>query len=341
MTKNNERINKILEYKLYSLKRFPIFVKYCIPTAKELATRIGRVSWYSIFIDMIWCNWRYGAMHHRDYLLFEFWKKSHWERNRFFTLRRYYKFIKRLNKSSLYELSNKMKMYEKYSQFINREYFVADNNTKAEEVYSFIKKNHRIIVKPISSEQGHGIYILSHNDKEGIENLLFNCKNNIYILEEVCTNCERLNQINNNSLNTLRIYTIVNKDGKIEVPSISLRCGCGDNVVDNWGAGGVGYPVDINSGIIYAPGKDKNNNLHICHPGTNFVMPGFRIPRFEEAYKMAINIIKKDKNIIYAGLDIAILRDRVELIEVNFPGGHDFLQALDQVGKNEIITNII
>ena len=44
--------------------------------------------------------------------------------------------------------------------------------------------------------------------------------------------------------------------------------------------------------------------------------------------------------VAYAGHDIAILPDRLEMIELNFPGGHDFLQALDQVGKNELMQNI-
>jgi hypothetical protein len=45
--------------------------------------------------------------------------------------------------------------------------------------------------------------------------------------------------------------------------------------------------------------------------------------------------------VVYAGHDIAILPDRLELIEVNFPGGHDFLQTLDQVGKNKLMQSII
>ena len=341
MIDNYSRIDRICSYKLYSLKRFPKFVKYCIPVAKDLAEIIGNIRWYNILIDMIWCNWRYGAMHSRDYLLFEFWKKSSWERNSFFTQRRYYKFIKSVNKSTLYELSNKVAMYKKYSNFIKREWIIADDHTKSEDVYSFAKKHSQILVKPMSSEQGRGIRVLYSNDKTGIEDLIRETKTNAYLLEEVCTNCEEFNLINSKSLNTLRIYTIVNKNGIIEIPSISLRCGCGDNVVDNWGAGGIGYPVDIKSGIIYAPGKDKRGNKHIYHPGTNFIMPGFRIPHFKEACEMAINIIEKDKNVVYAGHDIAILKDRIELIEVNFPGGHDFLQALDQVGKNDTMNSIM
>lgn len=109
--------------------------------------------------------------------------------------------------------------------------------------------------------------------------------------------------------------------------------------MDNWGSGGVGYPVDIETGIVYAPGVDKRGKKHIYHPGTDVIMPGFAIPRFKEAIELSKQVVRKDMKVVYAGHDIAILPDRLELIEVNFPGGHDFLQTLDQVGKNELMQN--
>ena len=75
------RGEQIYNYPLYSIKRFPAFIKYCIPVAKQ----IGGGKWLSVLMDMIWCNLRYGAMDSRDYLLFEFDKKRALERNSFFT----------------------------------------------------------------------------------------------------------------------------------------------------------------------------------------------------------------------------------------------------------------
>ena len=75
--KKKSRLEKIYYYKLYSLKRFPKFLKKSLATAKSIVAaenvmygrRRGLI--YTI-LDMVWCNLRYGAMDSRDYLLFEF-----------------------------------------------------------------------------------------------------------------------------------------------------------------------------------------------------------------------------------------------------------------------------
>ena len=337
--KKQSHVEQIYYYPLYSIKRFPTFIRYCKPIAKEIASAGGGKNWITILADMIWCNFRYGAMDSRDYLLFEFWKKSALERNTFFTKRRYFKLIKHFDKETFLHPGGKSYLYKKYADFIKRDWILADSNTEESVISDFFAKHSCVLVKPMSSEQGKGIYVANGNDKKELAIVTESCKKNPILLEEVCTNCEELNRINSSSLNTLRVYTVVTKDGDIVIPSVSLRCGCGKTVVDNWGSGGVGYPVDIETGIVYAPGVDKKGKKHIYHPGTDVIMPGFAIPRFKEALEMSKQVIRKDMKVVYAGHDIAILPDRLELIEGNFPGGHDFLQTLDQVGKNELMQN--
>ena len=293
------------------------------------------------FLDMIWCNLRYGAMDSRDYLLFEFWKKSGSERNKFFTKRRYFKLIKHFDKETFLHPDGKSYLYKKYADFVKRDWILADTNTDESVISDFFAKHSRVLIKPMSSEQGRGIYVANGNDKKELVSVTKSYKKSPILLEEVCTNCEELNHINSSSLNTLRVFTVVNKDGDIIIPSVCLRCGCGNTVVDNWGAGGVAYPVDVETGIVYAPGVDKKGHKHIYHPGTDIVMPGFKIPRFNEACELARQAIRKDLKVVYAGHDIAVLPDRLEIIEINFPGGHDILQAIDKVGRNKLMQSII
>ena len=341
MQKKQSHVEQIYYYPLYSLKRFPTFIRYCKPTAKEIAAKIGGgKNWLIILADMIWCNIRYGAMDSRDYLLFEFWKKSASERNTFFTKRRYFKLIKKFDKDTFLHKGGKAFLYRKYADFIKRDWILADAETDVNLISDFFSRHDRVLVKPLSSEQGRGIYVANGNDLHEVTKITEECKHNSILIEEVCINCQELNRINSSSLNTLRIFTIVNSKGGIEIPAICLRCGCGNSVVDNWGAGGISYPVDIETGIVYAPGVDKKGHQHIFHPGTDIVMPGFRIPRFKEACEMVKQAIRKDMKVVYAGHDIAILPDRLEMIEINFPGGHDIFQAIDHVGKNDLMRNL-
>lgn len=71
------RAEQIYNYPLYSFKRFPTFIRYCMPTAKAISLRVGGGSWLCILADMIWCNIRYGVMDSREYNLFNFWQKPH------------------------------------------------------------------------------------------------------------------------------------------------------------------------------------------------------------------------------------------------------------------------
>ena len=44
--------------------------------------------------------------------------------------------------------------------------------------------------------------------------------------------------------------------------------------------------------------------------------------------------------VAYAGLDLAILEDSIELIQVNLPPAHEFQQTIDQVGKYQLTKRI-
>lgn len=76
----------LYEYPLYSIKRIPTFLKYAHQHSKFIAAKNTGNS-LAVFMDIIWCNWRYGAMDSRDYWLFDFYTKSSSERDKYFTKR--------------------------------------------------------------------------------------------------------------------------------------------------------------------------------------------------------------------------------------------------------------
>lgn len=326
-------------YKWYSFTKVRDFCKYSWKTAKGVSDNYGGTH-LGVWLHMMWCYLRYGATHTLDYTLFEFYKKRNREINRFMTYRRFWKLVKQFDKETFYNTIDKANCYKIYSQFIKRDWLLTNGDTNDDEIRSFISKHHKILVKPISMDSGKGIFTLNEADSEAINKYLQERKNNTYLLEELCENCAELKAINPSSLNTLRIDTMVNEDDEIEIFSVHLRCGCGGSIVDNWGAGGVAYPIDVKTGVINAPGLDLQGHRFIYHPGTEKVMIGYKPPRYEEACQFAKDIISLNKKVVFAGLDLAILEDRIELIEVNFPPAHFFLQAVDQIGRNQYIKRM-
>ena len=330
----------IYNYPLYSIKRFFTFIKYCKPIAHKLSLE-GGGNFFTAMLDMIWCNLRYGAMDSRDYWLFEFYRKSASERNAFFTKRRYFRLIKHFDKKTFVQMCEKDFMYKEYKDFIKRDWMLVNEDTPENSVKVFIEKHKSAFVKPVSSEQGNGICKIKESDKEKIQELYSKRDKFPFLLEEIVRNCDAMNQINPYSLNTLRVYTIVPKGESAKVVSVSLRCGCGDVAVDNWGAGGVGYPVDIELGIICTYGKNKKGQSFAIHPGTKTQMIGMKIPYFKEALQLAVDCTMHNPKVLYAGVDVALTPNGPELIELNFPGGHDFLQTLEKKKKNAIMQTIV
>lgn len=316
------RGDMIYKYPLFSLKHFLTFVKYSKKTARELCLNGWGNNRFFIILDMIWSNIRYGACDTRDYILFEFYRKSGKERSKYFTKRRYFKFIKTFDKETFYRLIEKPLMYKEYAQFLNRDVLYVNALVNDEKIIDFFDKHQEVIMKPVSSEQGMGVCKVFSND---IGKLLSE-KGKRFILEEAVKNCIEFEELNPSSLNTLRVFT-VNEKGKCEIIAMMLRCGINGSVVDNWGAGGVVYPIDLKYGIVEGKGVDKKGNKYIYHPGTNKIMLGLQIPRFDDLCKYALQIAGYNANVKYAGLDIAITPTSFTLIEVNFPGGHDILQC--------------
>lgn len=280
-----------------------------------------------VLLSMIYCLARYGARP-IDYERFGFFTKSHFERNRYFTFLRYFRLIKHMDVDTIHKISGKKKNeLETFNAFINRDWMICSSETSKSDIIEFIKKHQRIIAKPENGEQGHGVILISKDDNEFIDQLINDAKNRDYLLEEVVGNAPYINQINPTSLNTIRAYTLIDKKGNPMILSIMLRVGAPNAVVDNWGSGGVGYVFDLTTGICFQPGVDKKNRQYVFHPGSNVKMVGFELRDFEKLKAYILQLTQVIPKARFVGWDIAITKNGFELIEMNCPGGHDFLQA--------------
>lgn len=149
------------------------------------------------------------------------------------------------------------------------------------------------------------------------------------MIEECVTNCKEIEVINPSSLNTVRATTLIEKDGTPRIVSIILRVGAPGSHVDNWGAGGVGYNFDLETGICNMYGRDKKNRPYVYHPGSNVQMIGFKLPRFDDLKQYVVELTKVFPSARYVGWDIAITPNGFDLIEMNCPAGHDMFQSFD------------
>ena len=282
---------------------------------------------YYWMLDMLWCFIRYGARP-IDYVRFQFHKKSSSERNRYLTIYRYFRVIKHFG-AFKDGVNGKIAEYKTYAEYIHREWLVLDGNISLAQLENFINKHKVVIAKPVGGDQGKGVVKIECGNIARVLKLLEDSRKEPYIVEELIKNCDDIAAINPSSLNTVRVTTLILRDGSTKIVSIILRVGRPNSHVDNWGAGGVGYNFDIETGICNQYGKDKKNRPYVYHPGSNVQMIGYRLPRFEELKQYVLNLSKVYPAARYVGWDVAITPNGFDLVEMNCPAGHDMFQSFD------------
>ena len=281
-----------------------------------------RNSW---IISMLWCLFRYGARP-IDYVRFEFHKKSARERNRYLTLYRYKGLLKQFGWHSA-SVNGKIAEYQTFADYIHRPWMVADKDTDQQSIRDFIAEQCVVFAKPDHGEQGKMVRRIKAEDGLAMEELLIDCRKKQYVVEGVIEQVPKIAEINPSSINTVRAYTLLKRNGEAQILGIMLRVGRKGSHVDNWGSGGVGYDFDLETGVCVGYGRDKKNNPYIFHPDSNVKMVGFCLPDFENLKKIIIELTRKVPEARFVGWDIAITPNGYELVEMNCPGGHDFLQA--------------
>ena len=290
-------------------------------------------------LDMAWCLLRYGARP-IDYVRFEFHKKSARERDRYLTIYRYFRMQKYFGAGEK-GISGKLEEYTTFARFIRRNWLEINANTLPYKIEEFVSKYGVVIAKPVRGEQGKGVLKIEGIESPEYKELFSQIQYTSFVLEELIVNSPEISAINSSSLNTVRAYTLIKKDGKTEILAIMLRVGKSGSHVDNWGSGGVGYNFDVETGICVGYGRDKKNNPYIYHPGSNVQMIGFKLPHFEELKKLIVEMSQSVPFARFVGWDIAITPDGFDLVEMNCPGGHDFLQAFGEpfgdVLKRELV----
>ena len=213
-----------------------------------------------------------------------------------------------------------------FSDYINHAYLPINKDTTELEIENFYKVTHNkggYLVKPNSLFYGKGIY--KHSTIDELKRIWNSGES--YIVEEVVKNVDELSVLNDSSLNTLRVVTIIDRFGEVNIIAIILRTGSKGAIIDNFLGGGTCYHVDIKTGVVDSPGMCAKGNSYIEHPSSGYIMPGYRIPKFEEVKQYVIKLAKHLPKARYVGWDIAVTDNGVEVIEGNVSPSAELIQC--------------
>lgn len=91
-----------------------------------------------------------------------------------------------------------------------------------------------------------------------------------------------------NSVNTVRIVTLADPNGQIQILATLMRMGRKGSIIDNASAGGIHVHIDADTGQFLHPAYSKTDNeTYSEHPDTGHPFAGVSLPFWEEAVAIA------------------------------------------------------
>lgn len=351
-----ERIDRILEVTRLILKRV-IGIKYIISTKP---INLLKKDCYSpnkgslrIWKDQIHDIIRQGCPE-RGYWMYGFYNLSRTEQDKYINYESFRRTRNKLNfkpnatfttrdrYNYLCILRDKF-LFGRFLTSLNfpvvKDYFILDgkrnelksiskafNISSNESLDNLTKYNFDGICKIISGECGKGVFHIKCSDGKlsgEVENDIQLKKligNSQFLIQERIIQHPLLNNIYPNSINTMRLITILGSDGIVRTLPATIRFGTQGRTVDNWAMGGLAVAVSsdgilLGNGHYEFPVNNKMTESH--HPDTNIRFDGFKIPYYKQAVEMAKDLHLYLYGIPCIGWDIAFTESGPVFIEGN------------------------
>ena len=266
---------------------------------------------YSIDIGI--CHKLYGAST-ADYFELRFFEKTHKERKTYFTMSQAVRFINCVN-----GVENNRKFYKKdymyrfLGEFTKREQLFCPPNDY-QEFEDFLLRHRKVFYKPNSTYCGNGIEVWSA-DRSEIKELYERASERAAVLDEPVVQHPDLGRFNPDSLNTVKIYTMMIKN-VCHFVAAEFRMGRRGSFVDNIEGGGLAAGLDIKTGAIIGSAYDLRMNPYPVHPDTGVKISGYVLPNWAEVLRFTEECAQACP-IAYVEWDIAIRENDCVLVEAN------------------------
>jgi hypothetical protein len=225
----------------------------------------------------------------------------------------------------------KLIMYNHNNMFILGKKRIEINNDRdftilLEEVFKEnLSLDSLMIKKTSSSSGGKKIFKLVKNqirsNSEIIKEIFSEVNKSGFLFQETIKQHPDLDRMNPSCLNTIRIDTFVNPDGKIDIGSAYLRMSISNSHIDNISSGGCQVGIVLETGKLKKYGYSLIKSLGVKilteHPITKTIFEDFSIPYFEEVKELVIKTAPLIPALRLIGWDVAIGESGPILIEGN------------------------
>ena len=269
-----------------------------------------------------------------NYFAFEFYNKSFALRSTFITRAERDKNLI-VFKDNCYRTLTRVKSNANkfFADFIRRDWLDVGNCT-FDEFKAFVEKHPRFFSKPIDKYRGVGAKIINANSIKSLDELFSELKSQKMILEEIIKQHEALSAFCPDTVNTIRVYTLLDIHNVVHILAASGRFGRTGKFIDNFSGGGCGVIIDTKTGIIISDGINKAHKRIQKHPDTGKTFKGFQYPCWEKLRTTVKVLAKMVPQLRHVGWDIAINdKEEMILVEANSTPDIDIQQMAMDEGK--------
>jgi len=326
----------------YAMKRLKRFDKDRFNKHIDIISKESGKSKTSVKLNWLKNLILYGTGY-TDYFRGNYINLTRKEKLTFVTSKSFYKIIRKLNnKEDANFLSNKIKFNNMFKEFIKRDY-IDIREVGIEGFKKFIANKSVIFAKIEDGYGGHGVSkILIDDNFEPLKVYSELINNHQFLVEEAIIQCEELNEINPNVVNSYRVVTLY-KDGEAFVVGNALRVNQDDSNV-------IGCTNDLYfslnmDGLIDSNVVDDYGNIYDKHPLTGKIFKDVKIPFIKEAFEMCKKAALKLPRVRYIGWDVAITPTGPAIIEGNEYPGYGIIQFYklkgSKTGHKKEIEDII
>ena len=215
-------------------------------------------------------------------------------------------------------LNEKIRSYQHLSEFYKRDMALVTPadiaaGTVMEKVQAFANLGHqKMVIKPLNANKGQGVGV--YDNVNEICSLLIT--NGGGVIEALIVQQKQMSDLNESSVNTLRINTVNYGNSEVEVVWPCLRMGRAGSFVDNAGAGGIFGAIDAETGVVIGV-ADENRNTYTEHPDSHKQLVGFIVPQWQEACDLAKQVAMRIPDAAFIGWDLALTDDGWVVVEGN------------------------
>lgn len=349
------RKSKILQRALYAYRkirwwRFPELKRNTIE--KVIENYYGNIDNHTkkhIYKDLKNTCYEYGSIHPaflENYFKFSFFSLTKRERMKYsvqtpLSLQYVWGYFNDMESSKLF--NDKFEFYNHFKEFFHRDVFLADRTSDYNEFFKFCEVHKEVFIKPRNGMFGVGAKKYDVNTKDEI-NMLWEevlSSEEGYIVEELIHAEESLKEYHPNSINALRVVTLVTEDDP-EVLCAYVRLGNGGQSVEHIYTGALGASIDLSSGVVCTQGVDAYNRLYTFHPYSHKQIVGYQFKNWDQCIALVKEMALVIPNVRFVGWDV-VINDKGEwiVVEGNHNGTFEIAQITLHRGLQETLDEVI